>query len=43
MSETKRELARVLQQAADALRAGASATEFSNLLYSPNLIVVEED
>ena len=42
MSETKRELARVLQQAADALRAGASATEFSNLLYSPNLIVVGE-
>lgn len=42
MSETKRELAQVLQHAADALRTGASATQFSELLYSPNLIVVGE-
>ena len=42
MSETKRELAQVLQHAADALRAGASATRFSELLYSPNLVVVGE-
>ena len=42
MSETKRELARVLRNAADALRAGASATQFSQLLYSPDLIVVGE-
>lgn len=42
MSETKRELAQVLQHAADALRTGASATQFSNLLYSPNLVVVGE-
>jgi hypothetical protein len=42
MSETKAELARVLQHAADALRAGASATEFSQLLYSPDLVVVGE-
>ena len=42
MSETKKELAQVLQHAADALRAGASATKFSHLLYSPDLIVVGE-
>ena len=42
MTETKAELAQVLQHAADALRAGASATEFSRLLYSPDLTVVGE-
>jgi len=40
--ETKKELARVLQEAADALRGGANATEFSRLLYSPDLVVVGE-
>jgi ketosteroid isomerase-like protein len=42
MSETKRELARVLLAAANALRAGASAVEFGRLLYSPDLVVVGE-
>ena len=42
MNETKQELAHVLQHAGDALRAGASATQFSRLLYSPDLIVVGE-
>jgi hypothetical protein len=42
LNETKAELARVLRHAADALRAGASATEFSQLLYSPDLVVVGE-
>jgi hypothetical protein len=42
MNETKRELAQVLQHVADALRTGASATQFSELLYSPDLIVVGE-
>jgi hypothetical protein len=36
------ELAAVLQKAADALRAGADAIEFSGLLYSPDLVVVGE-
>lgn len=42
MSETKQELVQLLRHAADALRAGVSATEFSQLLYSPDLIVVGE-
>jgi hypothetical protein len=42
MSDTKRELIEVLRRAADALRAGAGATEFSQLLYSPDLVVVGE-
>lgn len=42
MSETKAELARVLQHAADALRAGADASRFSQLLYTPDLVVVGE-
>lgn len=42
MTETKAELTRVLRHAADAVRAGAGATEFSQLLYSPDLVVVGE-
>jgi hypothetical protein len=43
MSQTKLELTRVLQVAADALRAGADASRFGELLYSPDLIVVGEN
>jgi len=42
MSGMKAELARVLQQAGDALRAGASARQFAALLYAPDLVVVGE-
>ena len=42
MSQTKQELTSVLQAAADALRAGADARRFGELLYSPDLIVVGE-
>ena len=42
MSGMKSELARVLQQAGDALRAGASARQFAALLYAPDLVVVGE-
>ena len=42
MSETKPELTRVLRFAADALRAGATASTFSQLLYTPDLVVVGE-
>ena len=42
MSETKIELIRQLQQVTDALRGGVSAAEFSQLLYSPDLVVVGE-
>jgi ketosteroid isomerase-like protein len=42
MSATKAELAGVLRHAADALRAGAGAGEFSELLYAPDLVVVGE-
>jgi ketosteroid isomerase-like protein len=42
MSETKAELARLLKHAADALRAGGTAGEFSQLLYAPDLLVVGE-
>jgi ketosteroid isomerase-like protein len=42
MSETKAELTRVLRYAADALRAGANARVFSQLLYAPDLVVVGE-
>lgn len=42
MSDLKTDLGAVLRQAADALRAGASATEFSRLLYAPDLVVVGE-
>lgn len=42
MSETKTEIAQVLRFAADALRRGASAAEFSDLLYAPELVVVGE-
>ncbi len=42
MSEAKAELERLLKHAADALRAGAGAAEFSQLLYAPDLLVVGE-
>lgn len=42
MSDIKVELAATLLKAADALRAGARATEFAEMLYSPDLIVVGE-
>jgi len=42
MSETKREIAELLRGAADALRQGATAAEFANMLYAPDLIVVGE-
>lgn len=42
MSGTKHELEQVLRSAGDALRAGAGATRFSELLYSPDLVVVGE-
>jgi len=42
VSETKQELVQQLKHVADALRSGASATEFSRLMYSPDLIVVGE-
>ncbi len=42
MSDIKTELGLVLRQAAEALRAGASASEFSRLLYASDLLVVGE-
>jgi uncharacterized protein DUF4440 len=42
MSDVKGELDAVLRQAADALRAGASAAQFSALLYAPEILVVGE-
>lgn len=42
MTDIRVELAAVFRQAADALRAGASAVEFSRLLYVPELVVVGE-
>jgi hypothetical protein len=42
VSDLKIELAAVLRRAADALRAGAGAVEFSQLLYAPELVVVGE-
>jgi len=42
MSDLKTHLGAVLRQAADALRAGADAAEFSRLLYAPDLVVVGE-
>jgi hypothetical protein len=40
--DIKSELKWVLRQAADALRAGASASEFSHLLYASDVLVVGE-
>lgn len=42
MSDIKSELSLVLRQAADALRAGASASDFSQLLYVSDILVVGE-
>jgi len=42
MSNIKSELSLVLRQAGDALRAGASASEFSQLLYAPDVLVAGE-
>ncbi len=42
MSDIKSELILVLRQAADALRAGASASDFSQLLYVSDILVVGE-
>jgi hypothetical protein len=42
VNDIKSELALVLRQAADALRAGASAPVFSQLLYASDILVVGE-
>jgi hypothetical protein len=42
VSDIKSELSLVLRQAADALRAGASASDFSQLLYVSDILVVGE-
>jgi ketosteroid isomerase-like protein len=42
LTATKAELERVLRDAGDALRAGAGAVDFSQLLYTPDLVVVGE-
>jgi hypothetical protein len=42
MTQLQQELAAVLARAADALRAGAGALEFSRLFYTDDLLVVGE-
>lgn len=42
MTQLRESLAAVLTQAADALRAGADAVEFSRLIYTEDLVVVGE-